>query len=330
MLADSAGRVHAEGPYGETNGRRTNEGCYMGWTNGSTILCLCAAAFFLDTQGGGAMGRKERAGEVSIIVNADDVGAHPLFTDASLAALASGRISSASVIVPGHDAKRALALLKEHPEYEVGVHLCLNGDWSPLTARESAPSLYNDRGTMWDTEEEVVEHVRPEEARVEWEAQVRSALDSGVRITHLDGHMGCYLRSRELLGSALEVSRNSGIPLIVPSPPSYLGAAPEGIVTVASYTGIYSLNGRTETLENRTLAYRELLGRLAPGTHYIFTHHARNEPGCEEIRDLNLRIDDFAFWTSEASSAMLHGLSIRLVGCEVLPHPPSSDEKGSR
>jgi predicted glycoside hydrolase/deacetylase ChbG (UPF0249 family) len=132
---------------------------------------------------------------------------HPVFTDASLEALLSGRISSASIIVPGRDADRALAILKDHPELDVGVHLTLNGDGPPLTPRERVPSLYNDKGTMWDTPEEVAARVRPPEARMEWEAQVRKALDAGIRVTHLDSHMACYFQSRELFRAALEPIR---------------------------------------------------------------------------------------------------------------------------
>ena len=255
------------------------------------------------------------AQEVALIVNADDVGAHPVFTDASLEALLSGRISSASIIVPGRDADRALAILKDHPELDVGVHLTLNGDGPPLTPRERVPSLYNDKGTMWDTPEEVAARVRPPEARMEWEAQVRKALDAGIRVTHLDSHMACYFQSRELFRAALEVAKQYHIPLISPYIPGYVSAQERDLFPIASYAGIYRIEGREETLENRAEAYRRLLAGLRPGIHYLYTHHGRPQPGssAEAPGDLDIRIDEFAFWTGELSERLLNELKCRLI-----------------
>ncbi len=258
------------------------------------------------------------AQEVALIVNADDVGAHPNFTDASLQALLAGKLSSCSVIVPGRDADRALAILKDYPELDVGVHLTLNGDIPPLTPRGEAPSLYNDRGTMWDTPEEVAAHVRPAEARREWEAQVRKALEAGVRVTHLDSHMGCYFQTQELFRAALEVAKERHLPLISPYVPGYFSIQEKGLLLVASYVGIYQLEGKPETLQNRTEAYRRLLGGLRPGVHYIFTHHARPQPqdSAEIPGDLAIRTDEFDFWTGELSARLLGELKCRLIGLQ--------------
>ena len=151
---------------------------------------------------------------VSIIVNADDVGIHRVFTDGSFAALEAGGVTTMSVITPGDDADRAMSIIVQHPEWQAGVHLCLNGGWAPLTPADQVPSLVNERGVMWDTFEEVAANVRPEEARVEWNAQIRKALDAGLRITHLDSHMGCYYAQRELFIVALELSQEYSLSLI--------------------------------------------------------------------------------------------------------------------
>jgi predicted glycoside hydrolase/deacetylase ChbG (UPF0249 family) len=258
---------------------------------------------------------------VSIIVNGDDVGAHQVFTDASIAALESGGISSVSVITPGPDADRALTLLKDHPEYEVGVHLSLNGDWAPLAPRGEVPSLYNGRGTMWDTEDEVVANVRPDEARIEWEAQLRKALDAGVRVTHLDSHMGCYFLTDELFAAGRQIAEEYQIPMITPYIPHRMSTRDRQMFALASYGGIYRLRDAEETFENRSQAYLEFLKGLSPGIHYIYTHHAPTNTTDPTLGDLPLRINDYAYWTGEESRRHLDELGIQLVGASVLREP---------
>ncbi len=282
------------------------------------VLLFSVAVLAGTGEGAQAQSRAESSSGVSIIVNADDVGAHPLFTDASLAALETGRISSASIIVNGSDARRAFALFRSHPEYDVGVHLCLNGDVLPLTPRERAPSLYGPSGTMWATEAEVAANVVPREAQMEWDAQVRRALDAGLIITHLDAHMACYFQTRELFAAALAVSRRFRIPLITPYVPPSTSAGEFEFRPVASYTGIYRIEGQSESLQNRMDAYRKLLGGLRPGVHYFYTHQGMRPGDGELFGDFDLRIDESLFWTTERSTALLQSLGIRLVGCSAL------------
>lgn len=263
----------------------------------------CAQRSARPDAGAKAAGAESAEREILIVVNADDVGGIPNFTDASLAALEAGAVSSASVLATGHDADRALALIAEHPEYEIGVHLTLTGDWVPLTPKETAPGLYNENGTMWDTAAQAAAHVSSEEARIEWDAQVRKVLDAGVGISHLDSHMGCYFENRGLYLAALELAKKYGVPLISPSIPPYSGRSAGAHFSVESYGGIYTLpNGAEETLENRTAAYRELFSRLDPGIHYLFTHHGL--PVEQPEGDLPLRIDEFEFWTGEAPALL--------------------------
>ncbi|MFW5776300.1 MAG: ChbG/HpnK family deacetylase [Spirochaetota bacterium] len=284
-----------------------------------THAAVAALALVFALIAGGCM-TGSGTGGARIIVNADDVGAHPAFTDASLEALETGRISSASVIVPGPDAERAFGLFEQHPDYALGVHLALNGDWAPLTPSSQAPSLVNDRGTMWDTPQEVAANVRPEEARMEFHAQVRAALEHNVDITHIDGHMGCYFHSPELFMAALDVANEHGIPLVAPFLPQHMRRRDRHLYTVETYTGIYEIPGKAETYENRRRAYRELLTSLAPGLHYVYSHHGRPGVPATELPDIELRINDFDFWTSESARSMLEEIGVEVVEIGELAH----------
>jgi predicted glycoside hydrolase/deacetylase ChbG (UPF0249 family) len=271
------------------------------------VLAGCSS-FLSGTTEGGSMKKASQhnsAGAVQLIVNADDAGGHVLFTDASIEALRSGRISSTTVLMPAPDADRAVSILKAHPEYAVGVHLTLTGDWPPLLPRQKVRSLYNENGTMWATEEEVGVHVKPEEAVMEWEAQIQKALASGINVTHLDSHMGCYFISRELFRGALGLAVKYRLPMIAPYIPSFVTPEEKPLFPIASYEGVYDLGGAEENLANRTQAYRTLFERFGPGIHYVFSHHGRPVEDPSEFDDLPIRIDDFDFWTGDGAADLL-------------------------
>ena len=239
-----------------------------------------------------------------------------VFTDASIAALQAGGVTTVSVISPGYDAERALGILAEHPQWHVGVHLSLTGAWAPLTPADQVPSLINERGVMWDTTEEVAMHVLPEEARIEWDAQIRKVLDSGVNMTHLDSHMGCYFASPELFMVALDLARTYRVPLIAPYDAARMDGLDPHLLPVASYVGIYQIPEAEETLENRAAAYHELLAGLGRGVHYIFSHHALPDAEHEDLGDLPIRRDDFAYWTGDLSRAALTELGISRINTD--------------
>jgi predicted glycoside hydrolase/deacetylase ChbG (UPF0249 family) len=283
------------------------------WSRGVAFLAVFSALL-----GCGDDSHHAGANTVQLIVNADDVGGNDIYTDASLDARLAGGVTSLSIIACGWDADRAIALLEEHPDLDVGIHLALNSCTNALTPREVAPSLYNEDGVMWHTEEEVATHVRPEEAKIEWEAQIRRVLDAGLHVSHLDGHMGCYFHSRELFLAALDLAKQFQVPLIASNMHPDIPQEDRDLFLLTSYTGVYRLDGVPETLENRTQAYRQLLGRLSPGIHYIWTHQGRPTPDSEELGDMDLRIDDYDFWTGSAARELLDELGYEMIDCSSL------------
>ncbi|RMD72749.1 MAG: ChbG/HpnK family deacetylase, partial [Bacteroidetes bacterium] len=59
-------------------------------------------------------------------------------------------------------------------------------------------------------------HVRPEEALRELTAQIERARAAGIRLTHLDTHMGTLFLTPELLQVYLELSRRYALPVLLP------------------------------------------------------------------------------------------------------------------
>ncbi len=251
------------------------------------------------------------AGRVVLIVNGDDVGASSVYTDATIAAYAAGRITSLSIIAPASDTDRAIRLLKARPGLDVGVHLTLTGDWKPLT---DGPSLRRKSGQMWDTDALAARNVNAGEAGAEWDAQVKKIVDSGLTVSHLDSHMGSYFLNAGLFTAAAEVSRKYKIPLVSPFYPGRMPDEWRSLFPLASYSGIYTI-GAPETLENRTAAYWKKFDGLSPGVHYLFTHQATALPKEQWFGDMGLRVDETAFWTSDETAKTLKAKGIVLMGC---------------
>jgi chitin disaccharide deacetylase len=259
-----------------------------------------------------SMLEKNYNGKVVLIVNGDDVGIADVFTDPTIDAYLKGAISSASIVAPGHDVERAIKLLKQHPNLPIGIHLTLTGDWKPLTP---GASLRNSLGLMWNTTEEAAQHVVPAEAEAEWDAQIKKILDAGLEVTHLDSHMGCYFQSKELYAAAYRLSKKYGIPLISPIVDGYIPQDERKFFSIASYGGIYRLNNEAETLENRAAAYWKMLGEFKPGIHYLYTHQGF-EPANKIITgDIDLRINETKFWSSEGTKKKLAEKGYVIIGC---------------
>ena len=134
---------------------------------------------------------------VLVIVHADDMAAHQDQTDGALDAMEMGMCKTGSVMVPCSDWDRTLAIWQDRPELDLGIHLTLNSDWGAqygwgaVLPQSQVPSLYSPDGIMWQTEQELREHMVVAEALQEMEAQILRVLEAGVKPTHLDDHMGC-------------------------------------------------------------------------------------------------------------------------------------------
>lgn len=125
-----------------------------------------------------------------LIINADDLGFSDGVTEGILRAHREGVVTSTTVVANMPAAERAVALLRDAPELGVGVHLNVS-QGPPLSragARLAGPDGQMNRRAMGT----IVECLRSpgilNAFEAEFEAQIRWALDHGLRPTHLDTH----------------------------------------------------------------------------------------------------------------------------------------------
>lgn len=130
-----------------------------------------------------------------VILHADDVGMSHGSNRAFLELAAAGMVKSGSIMAPCPWSAEILALLQEHPEIDVGVHLTLTSEWpgyrwGPLTTRKAGSGLIRKDGSFWPSGEDVHAQADTAYAAVELRAQVERVVSAGIAITHLDSHMG--------------------------------------------------------------------------------------------------------------------------------------------
>ena len=133
-----------------------------------------------------------------LIVNADDFGMCEAADDAVIRLFEAGRLHSSTIMFPCPASARAARFAAEHPEYAIGVHLTLTSEWKtyrwkPLTG---GATLRDEAGFMWHSTEDVERNASYPDIQAEIEAQLRAALDSGMKPSHLDNHMGTLYGNR--------------------------------------------------------------------------------------------------------------------------------------
>ena len=127
-----------------------------------------------------------------IIINADDFGLGPGIDEGIIRLAEHGRISSTSIMACGEHFRAGVrSLLQRTPNLGTGVHLCLDEEIPVLPASE-VPTLVDSSGKFL-TRSVFLQRlwrriVKLEEVEKELSAQVEKVIDSGIRVTHIDGH----------------------------------------------------------------------------------------------------------------------------------------------
>lgn len=150
-----------------------------------------------------------------VIVNADDLGWSRGVTDGILLAHRNGIVTSATLAANMPDAERAAALAGAEPGLGVGIHLnvCQGRPMSDAGAK-----LAGSDGLMRFTGPGLIARclLRPwliGAALAECEAQIRWAMDRGIRPTHLDSHRHVHAFG-PLLAGVVRLARRYGIPFV--------------------------------------------------------------------------------------------------------------------
>jgi predicted glycoside hydrolase/deacetylase ChbG (UPF0249 family) len=219
-----------------------------------------------------------------LVLHADDLGMAHSVNRATFEALERGWVTSASILVPCPWFPEVARWARAHPEADLGIHLALNSEWTtfrwgPVSASSEVPSLLDPDGYFPLVEPTVVQQARLPEVERELRAQVDRARAAGIRITHLDSHMGTLFRTPELLGVFRKVAAEYGLPMLLErqGDGSGMGGQPDPSALVDR---VVSLEPGVPIGE-WPAAYERLLQPLPPGVYELILHLAH---GDEEMR----------------------------------------------
>ncbi len=159
------------------------------------------------------------SGKRVLILHADDIGMCYEANAAAMAQLTNGDIQAAAMMVPCPWFTEIAAWYKEHPDYDMGLHLALTAEWrnyrwGPVAPHNEVPGLLDkkDPRFMWRGVLGVVTSATAEEVEREVRAQVEQALALGIRPSHLDTHMGTLYARPDFTAAYLKVAEEYRIP----------------------------------------------------------------------------------------------------------------------
>lgn len=155
-----------------------------------------------------------------LIVHADDLGVTHSVNAASIKALESGAVNSASIMVPCAWFPEIADYAKSHPEMDFGLHLTLTSEriyirWGPVASADKVRSLL-DENSYFHHDWTPATKIDPHEVEIELRAQIERAYAMGVRPTHLDSHQyRLESTGKELFEVALRLAHEYKLPFFV-------------------------------------------------------------------------------------------------------------------
>ena len=239
------------------------------------IICLVAASAPLPGHANGTTHGQAAGDTVFLVIRADDGGMSHSVNLGLERLIASGLPVSVSVMFPTPWYQETVAILKQHPDVSVGIHLTLNAEWQdyrwgPITGREAVPTLVDSAGYFFPSSEALYDH-HPDMQQVEHElrAQIERGLHSGLTIDYVDYHMGTAVGRPDFR----EVVER---------------LAHEYHLAMMGYFG--------ETIDNpqywaapahKADSLVAFVQRLQPGFNVLVTHVGINDPELAALRDMN-------------------------------------------
>ncbi len=260
-----------------------------------------------------------------LIVHADDLGAAHSVDAASTKAFASGLVNSGSIMVPCPWFPEIADYARSHPAADLGLHLTLTSEWKlyrwgAVLPKDRVPTLFDDAGYLYPTEQEAAAHIDAQEVEAEIRAQIARARAYGIQPTHLDAHMRTLYLNKTLFGVLLRVARDSKLPVMIsrewladtPFLPALI--QPDDILI----DRIISIEPSVAP-EHWAEFYTDAIKNLQPGVTEMIIHLAYDD---EEMRAVTIehpnwgagwRQRDLEFFTGDAFRRLLQENQIKLI-----------------
>lgn len=261
-----------------------------------------------------------------LIIHADDLGVSHSENEASILAMKTGSVSSASIMVPTPWFSEIASYAASHPSADLGLHLTLTSEWkyykwSTVAGRNEVPGLINKKGYMFSAVDSVHRSAKAAEVETELRAQIEMARKAGIDFTHFDSHMGTLYGNLDYLKVMLNLGREYKVPVMISQPAfKMLGLDITQLITEkdVQVDAIYGANPQ-DFKSGMANFYKNVITNLKPGLSLIILHSAFDN---DEMRSITAdhpdwgsawRQADFEFFNSEACKNLLKEQKIQLV-----------------
>src|SRR2546422_1754488 len=303
----------------------------------SILLFLFLAITLLDghaQSGGKSLAEKLGFARDSklLIVHADDVGVTHSVNAATIKALDTGLVNSASLMVPCPWFPEIADYARSHPTVDFGLHLTLTSErvyyrWSPVASKDKVPSLVDENG-YFHHDWAATTKINSNEVELELRAQIERAYAMGVRPTHLDSHQyRLYENGKGFFEVVLRLAHEYNLPVFVArdwfADRPYLESSLTSADIVLDHTVTIAPSVPPEKWAE---FYKTALKNLHPGVTEFVIHLAFAD---DEMKAATRERDtwgaawrqrDFDFFTSQEFRQLLQEHSIKLVTWRELAH----------
>ena len=286
-------------------------------TAAAAILLFAGCIFRMDNAPAGPEGKNTAellgypASARLLVVNIDDTGIHPAFSEGAFEVMKAGLVKSTSIMVTDRnddELRRIARIAREHPDWGFGIHLWITSSfqeahpWKTVLPRKLVPTLYNKKGFPRSRDVDVDRNVDPREAALEFEAQIKKALSYGIPLTHIDSHMGTYYRDslypgaekKALRMAAISIAEKYKLPITMHT--FSKKAEPEiryldsiGLIRPDTFFGIYDLEAINRSLGYKGGAVKKFIVRQVVKLLFGFQLPYKNETVLE--KDIKTRTE---------------------------------------
>ncbi len=212
----------------------------------------------------------------TLLIRCDDLGMSHSVNMAFKELMESGLKFSASVMFPCAWYQEAVDILKANPQITVGIHLTLNAEWKnyrwgPIACRDKVPSLIDKDGYFFPSRATFfANNPKSEEIEIELRAQIERAINSGIKISYMDYHMGTAVDKPEHRAIVEKLAKEYGLAIS-----RYFGE-----VDVESMYAV-DIDNKQESLIN-------FLSNLdAEKLNLLVCHVGKDQPELQAMLDMN-------------------------------------------
>ncbi|MBI4927660.1 MAG: polysaccharide deacetylase family protein [Anaerolineae bacterium] len=267
------------------------------------------------------------------IIHADDVGMCQASVQAFAELDAFGLVSCGAVMVPCPWFPLAAAYAREHPQTDLGLHVTLTSEWPiyrwrAVSTLDPASGLIDEEGYFPSRTQPVQENGDPAAVQKEILAQYERALAFGIRVSHIDTHMGTVMHPKFLMPYiSLGVTTKTPVMMFRWSEEDILAQGRDaelartgarmileleesGFPLLDAIEGL-PLDKPVDRLEQAKAAF----AALKPGITHFIIHPSIDTPELRAITpDWACRVGDYQTFLREDLRAYLQTIGVQVIG----------------